>query len=663
MASPMVAGAVALLVAEYGDTLSLDQIRGLLELNGDPVSDAQWRNDYVTRVNTANALGATAGSAPVVDITNLSNDQNVTGEITIDCAVTDDGVIERAFLYIDGVLVDEMYDPGSGFSFIFDLTDEYPGETNIVVEVIDDDFIHGFDERAVVVSDSYFMPVPYFNDFDSGDTSHWTQYNISGEAYWHLYEEAPGDYALRLGDPALVPPLYRQRDVDWLYSPIFDLRDVNRAKLTFDGDWSFASTKPMYVYVFWEESGGFLDIYDSPYGLTYSGEASFSLTAITGNIVQLFWMLEGDNSGGQRWFEMDNFYLQAPTDLPYVLFNSPMEGATVDGVVDIDVIVFDDFVWQVDRLEIFVDGAPHDTTYYPSWGTTLDTAPLPNGPVTISATAYEYDEYDNDGDETSEDTVTEELHLFVGHQSITSLAPTEGFYYDEIVISGSGFGTFSEGDTRVTFASAAGRAEAPVVSWDDGEITVTVPVGAVTGKLQVEIDGAAKESAETFTIFTPYDDFGFAFEDAPEDTMFVDDFTARIYAQPDMDSITVRIAGAAGKEWSLGTSGNVNDILIEIGIGGLSTGAYALQVEGFVGAYSETISGVFYLNTLPGDFNSDGVVDDGDAEFLEEHLSANDGEVAAGAPGFMPFLDTNADGLVNENDVTLVGYRFGDVLE
>ena len=663
MASPMVAGAVALLVSEFGDTLSLDQIRGLLELTGDDVSDSQWRNYYVTRVNTANALAATAGTAPVVDITSLSSGQNVSGEIAIDCTVTDDGAVERAFLYIDGVLVDELYDPGSEFGFVFDLTDEHPGQTNVFVEVVDDDFIHGFDERVVTVTDSYFMPVPYFNDFDGGDLSHWTQYNISGEAYWHVYEEVAGDFALRLGDPALSPPKYRQRDVDWLYSPIFDLRNVDHAKLTFTGDWSFGSDKPMYVYVFWDDSGGLLDIYNPPYGYTYDGEVNFSLTSIVGNVVQFFWMLDGDNSGGQRWFEMDDFYIQAPTDLPYVLFNSPAEGAVVDGLVDIDVTVFDDFVWQVDRLEIFAGGAPLDTTHLPNWGTTLDTTALPNGPIMISATAYEYDEYDNDGDGEKEDTVTEELHLFVGHQSITSIAPTEGFYYDEVTVTGSGFGAYSEGHTRVTFAGADGRLEAPVVSWEDSAITVTVPIGAVTGKLRVGIDGAARESSETFVVFTPYNDFGFAFEDAPPDVMFVDDFTVRVFAQPDMDSITVRIAGAEGKEWSLGTSGNENDILMEIGIGGLSTGAYTLEVEGFVGAYSETISDVFYLNTLPGDFNSDGVVNDGDAEFLEAHLAANGGDIAAGAPGFMPFLDTNADGLINENDATLVGYRFGDVLE
>jgi hypothetical protein len=192
---------------------------------------------------------------------------------------------------------------------------------------------------------------------------------------------------------------------------------------------------------------------------------------------------------------------------------------------------------------------------------------------------------------------------------------------------------------------------------------VTVPVGAVTGKLQVEISGAVRASAETFTVFTPYDDFGFAFENAPEDIMFDDEFMVRIFAQPDMDSVTVRIAGAAGKEWSLGTAGNFNDILLEVGIGGLSTGAYTLEAEGFVGAYSETVSDVFYLNTLPGDFNSDGVVDDGDTEFLEAHLATSGGEIASGEPGFMPFLDTNADGRVNENDAALVGYRFGDVLE
>jgi len=659
MASPMVAGAAALLLSEYGDSLSLDQIRGLLESSGDALTASQWGNDYILRVNTANALAATAGEAPTVDITNLENDATVTGEVAIECSVTDDGAIERAFLYIDGVLVDQLYDPGMDFTFTYNATDEYPNELNIEVEVIDDDCIHAFDERVVIVADSFIMPVPYYEDFDEPSAEHWTQFNLSGEAYWHLYEETPGDFALRLGDPALTPPMYRQRDVDWLFSPLLDLRGVSQAMLVFDGDWSFSWSKPMYLVVQGEVNGQALYFSES----TFDGWAGLNLEDLdlTGQIIQVFWMLDGNDAGGQRWFQFDEFYLAVPTELPMVFFYDPSEGGIIDGEAPLDVRVYDDFPWQVDRLEIFADGALVATTHYPDWGATLDTSAYPTGPLQLSATAYEYDLYDNDGENGTEDRASATCNAFVGHHHILNFSPPSGFYYDEVAIYGGGFGEFGEGLKRVTFAGADTRLEAPIVYWLDTAICVTVPLGTVNGPIAVEIDGVKRESADWFVLVNPYDDFDFAFEDAPPNLMFVDDFAVRVFAQPDLDSITIRIAGEPGKEWSAGTRGNDEDILQLVDIGGLTTGAYMLEVEGFAGAYSETIGKRFYLNTLPGDFNSDAVVDALDTDYLRTYIDAN-GEVAEGAPEYMPFLDSNADGLINEADAGIVGFHFGDTL-
>jgi len=657
MATPMVGGAAALLISEYGDSLSLAQIRGLLESTGDALTASQWDNDYILRVNTASALGAAAGSEPTVDIADLENDATVTGEFDIECTASDDGVIERAFLYVDGVLVDELHDPGMDFSFTYDATDEYPGEMNLEVEVIDDECIHAFDERTVAVTGSYIMPAPYYEDFDEPSAEHWTQLNLSGEAYWHLYEETAGDFALRLGDPALTPPKYRQRDVDWLYSPLLDLRNVSQATLMFDGDWSFASGKPMFVVVYGDEGGGYLNLGS----YTKDGWVGWNLDSVTGQVVQFFWMLDGDNSGGQRWFQFDEFYLAVPTDLPMVFINDPAEGQVIDGNAVIDARAYDDAIWQVDRLEIYVNGELLATTHYPDWGTTLDTSAYPNGPLEIRATAYEYDLYDNDGVNGTEDTVTRTRNVFVGHHHFTDFQPREGFYYDEVAIYGDNFGDAGEGEKRVTFAGPDGEIEAPIVSWGHFTITATVPVGAVSGKLAVTIDGAKRESSQWFRLVNPYDDFDFAFEDAPTNVMFTDDFTVRVFAQPDLDSITVRIAGEEGREWSSATSDSDEDVLQLVDVSGLTTGAYSLEVEGFVGAYSETISKPFYLNTLPGDFNSDGIVNDGDTAHLRDFIAMS-GEVAEGAREYLPFLDSNADGFINEADAGIVGFHFGNTL-
>jgi hypothetical protein len=96
-------------------------------------------------------------------------------------------------------------------------------------------------------------------------------------------------------------------------------------------------------------------------------------------------------------------------------------------------------------------------------------------------------------------------------------------------------------------------------------------------------------------------------------------------------------------------------------VAGLTTGTYYLQAIGHYGSYTKTIEIRFYLNTLPGDFNSDGVVSDGDATYLRNYLVAN-GEVRSNSGLFIPFLDVNEDGVINEQDLAYVGYWYGTTL-
>jgi hypothetical protein len=102
--------------------------------------------------------------------------------------------------------------------------------------------------------------------------------------------------------------------------------------------------------------------------------------------------------------------------------------------------------------------------------------------------------------------------------------------------------------------------------------------------------------------------------------------------------------------------------MVLIDTSGLGTGAYTLELEGFVGPYSQTISGVFFMNPLPGDFNGDGVVDDGDTAYLQAYLEAHGGAVAEGDAAFYPFLDVTEGGLIDEADASFVGYHFGNTL-
>ena len=673
MACPMVAGAAALLISQFGGTADNAQVRGLLESTGAVFGGNPWGNPLVRRLNTADAIAGTPGAAPSVVITNPTLNAPVTGPFQIQCEVThtDGGSIQRALLYLDGVLWDYRDSPGDSFTFDCDATDRFPTGMSVVVEVIDDEYLHAFANSNFIITDPHEFRGPYYESFDGNSAEHWTAKSFSGAASWQLNLEAagpPADYALRLGNPNL----YSQNDVDWLFSPLFDLRNTQQAKLVFHAKYDIAQTKPVLMAIWSQTASGVIGVLyntgDDWYSYNLNGFCYREVTQTPGQIIQFFWMLDGADDGGQRYVAFDDFYIVRPTALPTVSIDFPTEGLALNGFVPITVTVNDDYMWQLDRCEIFANGSLIATTHGPEWGTMLDTSTLPSGPLELTATVYEDDGYDRDTiDDFSDDldtmeSVTATRNAFIAHQSVASFTPSSGFYNDEVTITGNSFGAYDAGTCSVLFAGSSGMLAAPVTSWNDAEIICNVPVGAVTGKVRVSINGAWRESADEFIVYSPYDDFAYSYENAPPDLMFTDSFYIRIAAQPDMDSVTVRLAGFPAKEWSVATLGNASDTMMLIDITGLGTGAYALELEGFVGTYSETIGGMFFMNPLPGDFNGNGVVDDPDTAYLLNYLELAGGAVPEGDPAFYPFLDVNEDGFVDEADAPYVGYHFGDTL-
>lgn len=672
MATPLVAGAAAL-VKSYFTGITNGQIRGLLELTGAPLDDGQWQNSYITRVDTAAALAGTPAEGPIVTIESPAYNSPVTGQFQIHCTVEHPGggETQRALLYTDGYLIDELYGPGDDFTFDCDATDRFPAGMNVVVEIIDSNFMHAFANSNFIITDPHVFKGPYYESFDGNSADHWTARNFSGAAAWQLNLESAGpppDYALRLGNP----DLYNQDDSDWLFSPLFDLRNTQQAKLVFHAKYDVSQNKPMYMAIWSQTTSGFIGMFyntgDDWYSYNLNSFCYREATQTPGQVIQFFWMLDGADAGGQRYIAFDDFNIVRPTALPTIGIDFPTEGLMLKGFVPITVAVNDDYPWQLDRCEIFANGALIATTHGPNWSTMLDTDLLPSGPLTLTATVYEDDGYDRDAiDDYSTDTdtmesVTTTRNAFIAHQSVTSFAPSSGFYNDEVTITGNGFGAYDAGTCTVLFAGASGLLAAPVTSWNDAEIICNVPVGAVTGKIRIDISGAWRDSPDEFIVYSPYDDFSYTYENAPPDLMFIDSFFIRIAAQPDMDSITVRVAGFPAKEWSVASLGNPSDTMMFIDMTGLGTGACMLELEGFVGAYSETIGGMFFMNPLPGDFNGNGVVDDPDTAYLLNYLELAGGAVPEGDPAFYPFLDVNDDGFVDEADAPFVGYYFGATL-
>lgn len=82
-----------------------------------------------------------------------------------------------------------------------------------------------------------------------------------------------------------------------------------------------------------------------------------------------------------------------------------------------------------------------------------------------------------------------------GSPVLTSLSPTVGYYGTSVTLSGKHFGA-TQGSSAVKFAGVA----APVTSWSDTSIVVTVPAGASTGNVVVTVSSIASNGIN-FTIF------------------------------------------------------------------------------------------------------------------------------------------------------------------
>ena len=78
--------------------------------------------------------------------------------------------------------------------------------------------------------------------------------------------------------------------------------------------------------------------------------------------------------------------------------------------------------------------------------------------------------------------------------SISSISPTSGQTGISVIVTGTDFGA-TQGTSTVTFNGTA----APVTSWSETSITVTVPANATTGPVVVTVGGAAS-NAITFTV-------------------------------------------------------------------------------------------------------------------------------------------------------------------
>lgn len=104
-----------------------------------------------------------------------------------------------------------------------------------------------------------------------------------------------------------------------------------------------------------------------------------------------------------------------------------------------------------------------------------------------------------------ESDLSNQLSITIQTQEVTGLDPTSGYFGDAVTITGTNFGIYNLATDRVLFPTDSGEMlDASIASWDQTEIEVTVPHGAITGRIQVVIAGTVAQSDDEFVILSPY---------------------------------------------------------------------------------------------------------------------------------------------------------------
>ncbi len=107
----------------------------------------------------------------------------------------------------------------------------------------------------------------------------------------------------------------------------------------------------------------------------------------------------------------------------------------------------------------------------------------------------------NDSDDESD--FSNELSITIAEFEFVDFDPDSGTVNDTVTISGTNFGEDEVAEDAVYFTGESDWVEAAITDWTQTEIDVTVPVGAVTGPIRVEVGGLSQDSADDYTVLAP----------------------------------------------------------------------------------------------------------------------------------------------------------------
>ena len=106
-------------------------------------------------------------------------------------------------------------------------------------------------------------------------------------------------------------------------------------------------------------------------------------------------------------------------------------------------------------------------------------------------------------DTYDESDFSNQLSVTIVDFEFDSFDPTEGTVGDTVILSGTNFGESEETEDKVYFTGVSDWVEATITDWSQTEVDVSVPVGAVTGPIRVEIGGLYEDSDDDYTVLAP----------------------------------------------------------------------------------------------------------------------------------------------------------------
>jgi subtilisin family serine protease len=208
---------------------------------------------------------------------------------------------------------------------------------------------------------------------------------------------------------------YASRSNDWLYAPVLDLTGFASASLSFQRRYVRGSNDFFYFFASADDETYAGDAFTAG-GLQDWAEYTFDLTPFCGAEVRLFWVLTANGGGQDVGMWIDDVSVSVPTGIaPTVEITSPQAGASVQGLVPVELTLSDDTVAleligsPVHVGSIWFTDLPDNDPDNPTKTFSLDwdSRRSWNGNTLLRARVYD-DESDNGGtdDLAAEDSVS-----------------------------------------------------------------------------------------------------------------------------------------------------------------------------------------------------------------------------------------------------------------